>query len=158
MVAETDELAHLLRALGDPARLRVIELLSEAPRRAGELAHDVGAGDVRQRLANDGIAPGEVAGLGMSMPGGLTLSTGVLVMYADEESFTLMTPQGHMFVGDGYRNNRVVHFDADGRYVSSGGHLGSGPGQFSLPHAIALWVPTLGINFGVPMMDSGRAA
>jgi len=46
-----------------------------------------------------GIAPGEVAALNMSMPGGLKLSTGVLVMYADEESFTLMTPQGHMFAG-----------------------------------------------------------
>ena len=33
------------------------------------------------------------------MPGGLKLSTGVLVLYADEESFTLMTPQGHMFAG-----------------------------------------------------------
>ena len=31
-----------------------------------------------------GIAPGEVAALNMSMPGGLKLSTGVLVMYADE--------------------------------------------------------------------------
>jgi hypothetical protein len=46
-----------------------------------------------------GIAPGEVAALKLSMPGGLRLSTGVLVMYADEESFTLMTPQGHMFAG-----------------------------------------------------------
>jgi hypothetical protein len=46
-----------------------------------------------------GIAPGEVAALDLSMPGGLRLSTGVLVMYADEESFTLMTPQGHMFAG-----------------------------------------------------------
>jgi hypothetical protein len=46
-----------------------------------------------------GIAPGEVAALALSMPGGLKLSTGVLVMYADEESFTLMTPQGHMFAG-----------------------------------------------------------
>ena len=33
------------------------------------------------------------------MPGGMKLSTGVLVMYADDESFTLMTPQGHMFAG-----------------------------------------------------------
>ena len=33
------------------------------------------------------------------MPGGLKLSTGVLVLYADEESFTLMTPEGHMFAG-----------------------------------------------------------
>ena len=46
-----------------------------------------------------GIAPGEVAALKLSMPGGLRLSTGVLVLYADEESFTLMTPQGHMFAG-----------------------------------------------------------
>jgi hypothetical protein len=46
-----------------------------------------------------GIEPGEVAALNLSMPGRLKLSTGVLVMYADEESFTLMTPQGHMFAG-----------------------------------------------------------
>lgn len=48
-----------------------------------------------------GIAPGEVAvlNLNMMMPGGTKLSTGVLVLYADEESFTLMTPQGHIFSG-----------------------------------------------------------
>ena len=46
-----------------------------------------------------GIQPGEVAVIDLSMPGHLKLSTGVLVMYADEESFTLMTPQGHMFAG-----------------------------------------------------------
>lgn len=46
-----------------------------------------------------GIAPGDVALLNLKMPGGLKLSTGVLVMYADEESFTLMTPEGHMFAG-----------------------------------------------------------
>lgn len=45
-----------------------------------------------------GIAPGEVAMLTVR-PGGMPLSTGVLVLYADEESFTLMTPQGHMFAG-----------------------------------------------------------
>ena len=46
-----------------------------------------------------GIAPGEVAVLNLSMPGKLKLSTGVMVMYADDESFTFMTPQGHMFSG-----------------------------------------------------------
>jgi len=46
-----------------------------------------------------GIEPGEVALIGMSLPGKMTLSTGVMVLYADEESFTLMTPQGHMFAG-----------------------------------------------------------
>ena len=46
-----------------------------------------------------GIAPGEVAILNLSMPVGMRLSTGVMVLYADDESFTLMTPQGHMFAG-----------------------------------------------------------
>jgi hypothetical protein len=46
-----------------------------------------------------GIAPGDVAVLSLAMPGGMKLSTGVLVLYADEESFTLMTPEGHMLAG-----------------------------------------------------------
>jgi hypothetical protein len=46
-----------------------------------------------------GIAPGEVALLNMTLPGRMKLSTGVMVLYADEESFTLMTPEGHMFAG-----------------------------------------------------------
>ncbi len=46
-----------------------------------------------------GIAPGEVALLNLTMPGRMKLSTGVLVLYADEESFTLMTPEGHMLAG-----------------------------------------------------------
>jgi hypothetical protein len=46
-----------------------------------------------------GIAPGEVAVLNVSLPGKMKLSTGVMVVYADEESFTLMTPEGHMFAG-----------------------------------------------------------
>jgi len=46
-----------------------------------------------------GINPGEIALIEASVGGGLKLSTGVMVMYADDESFTLMTPQGHMFAG-----------------------------------------------------------
>ena len=46
-----------------------------------------------------GIAPGEVALLSLAMPGGVPLSTGMLVLYADDVSFTMMTPQGHMESG-----------------------------------------------------------
>jgi hypothetical protein len=46
-----------------------------------------------------GIEPGDVALLNMTLPGKMKLSTGVMVLYADDESFTLMTPQGHMFAG-----------------------------------------------------------
>jgi hypothetical protein len=44
-----------------------------------------------------GIAPGEVALLEISpLPGApVRLSTGVMVIYADDESFTFMTPEGH---------------------------------------------------------------
>jgi hypothetical protein len=43
------------------------------------------------------LAPGEVAVLNLAMPGRQMLSTGVMVIYADPESFTFMTPEGHMF-------------------------------------------------------------
>jgi hypothetical protein len=46
-----------------------------------------------------GINPGDVALLDLSIGGGVKLSTGVFVLYADAESFTLMTPQGHQFAG-----------------------------------------------------------
>jgi len=54
-------------------------------------------------LPRVGIQPGEVGLINFVIPGntpvGLPLSTGVLVIYADEESFTFMNPQGHMFAG-----------------------------------------------------------
>jgi hypothetical protein len=56
--------------------------------------------------STDKIAPGEVAVLNLAGPGGMTgpggaplISTGIIVMYADDESFSFMMPQGHMFAG-----------------------------------------------------------
>ena len=46
-----------------------------------------------------GIAPGEVALINMDVPGGLKLSTGVMVLYSDEEQFSFITPEGHMLAG-----------------------------------------------------------
>jgi len=42
----------------------------------------------------NGIQPGEVVAIDSSTPGG-PVSTGVMVLYADEQSFTFITPQGH---------------------------------------------------------------
>ncbi|MGA8115880.1 MAG: metalloregulator ArsR/SmtB family transcription factor [Actinocatenispora sp.] len=42
MAIDDGEVATVLRALADPARLRVVALLSQAPRRAGELADTLG--------------------------------------------------------------------------------------------------------------------
>lgn len=46
-----------------------------------------------------GITPGEVALINADGPARMTLSTGVMVIYADDESFTFMTPEGHVFAG-----------------------------------------------------------
>ncbi len=46
-----------------------------------------------------GIKPGEAAVLNLAGPGGMPLSTGIVVIYADEESFSFMTPEGHTFAG-----------------------------------------------------------
>jgi len=45
-----------------------------------------------------GIAAGEIVLIDSSTPGGI-VSTGVLVLYSDDSSFTLMTPQGHPEAG-----------------------------------------------------------
>jgi DNA-binding beta-propeller fold protein YncE len=49
-----------------------------------------------------------------------------------------ITPSGDVFISDGYGNARVVHFDKGGKFVKEWGELGSKPGQFSIPHAIAV--------------------
>jgi DNA-binding beta-propeller fold protein YncE len=47
-------------------------------------------------------------------------------------------PDGTFFVSDGYDNARVVKFDRTGKYLTSWGTKGSGPGQFDVPHCIAV--------------------
>jgi hypothetical protein len=47
-------------------------------------------------------------------------------------------PNGDLYVTDGYRNARVHRFAPDGRLKVSWGEPGHGPGQFHLPHSIAI--------------------
>jgi peptidylamidoglycolate lyase len=61
---------------------------------------------------------------------------------ADQTHFNLPTdvaplPDGSFYASDGYRNTRVVKFDAAGRYQFEWGGKGTEPGQFNLPHGIA---------------------
>lgn len=49
-----------------------------------------------------------------------------------------VTRAGEIFVADGYGNNRIVHFDKNGRFVKAWGKLGVKPGEFSLPHSLAI--------------------
>jgi len=49
-----------------------------------------------------------------------------------------ISPTGDLFVSDGYGNNRIVHFDAKGRFIKQWGTKGVKPGQFNIPHAIEM--------------------
>jgi DNA-binding beta-propeller fold protein YncE len=49
-----------------------------------------------------------------------------------------LSPQGEIYISDGYGNARIHRYSADGRLISSWGKPGSGPGQFHLPHGIAV--------------------
>lgn len=45
---------------------------------------------------------------------------------------------GNTYISDGYVNSRVAKVDKNGDWIKSWGEPGSGPGQFSTPHSIAL--------------------
>lgn len=47
-------------------------------------------------------------------------------------------PNGDFYVADGYQNARVMKFDRNGRFLFEWGKAGTGPGEFHLPHAIAV--------------------
>ena len=49
-----------------------------------------------------------------------------------------LAPNGHLYIADGYGNARVHVFSATGELLFSWGEPGNGPGQFYLPHAIAV--------------------
>jgi sugar lactone lactonase YvrE len=54
-------------------------------------------------------------------------------------SDVVMAPNGNLFVSDGEGGNtRVVKFTADGKFIKTWGTKGSGPGQMSGPHCVAM--------------------
>jgi sugar lactone lactonase YvrE len=59
----------------------------------------------------------------------------------DQPTDVVVSPAGDIFVTDSHRNgrnNRVVRFTKDGTFVSEFGRKGSGRGEFSEPHTIAM--------------------
>ena len=60
----------------------------------------------------------------------------------------IVAKNGDIFVSEGHGggNNRVIKFDKNGKFIKEWGKLGTGPGEFDQPHALAwdskglLWV------------------
>ena len=59
----------------------------------------------------------------------------------DQPTDVVVAPNGDVFVTDSHRNgknNRVVKFTADGKFVKEWGRKGNGAGELSEPHTIAI--------------------
>jgi len=56
-------------------------------------------------------------------------------------SDVVVAPNGDIFVADGHgekTNDRIVKFSKDGKFIKAWGKHGSAPGEFDVPHTIAL--------------------
>jgi sugar lactone lactonase YvrE len=56
-------------------------------------------------------------------------------------SDVLVAPSGDIFIADGHgenTNDRIVKFSKDGKFLAAFGHHGAGPGEFNVPHSLAM--------------------
>ncbi len=62
---------------------------------------------------------------------------------SDQQTFNRPTDiafaaNGDVYVSDGYANSRIVKFSKDGKYLMEWGKAGRGPGEFQVPHGVAV--------------------
>lgn len=89
-------------------------------------------GDLQGTLGTPGVASD--TGVGDSLPRVVTHAGPPFNLPTN----TAAGPDNTLFVSDGYGNARVHHFTHDGQLLKSWGEPGSGPGEFHLPHGIAV--------------------
>ncbi|MBI3944051.1 MAG: hypothetical protein HY326_13630 [Chloroflexi bacterium] len=53
-------------------------------------------------------------------------------------TWAVQAPWGDIYVTDGYGQNRMHRFSADGTLLRSWGETGAGPGQFDIPHSLRI--------------------
>jgi sugar lactone lactonase YvrE len=63
-----------------------------------------------------------------------------------------VSPEGTLYVTDGYGNARVHKFAPDGRLLLSWGEPGNGPGEFVIPHSVC--VDNAGLVYVADRMNS----
>jgi sugar lactone lactonase YvrE len=83
-----------------------------------------------------GRRPEPTDGLAAAPPAGPAANPGKYVF--DRPTDVGWDPAGNIFVSDGYGNSRVVKYDKNGRFIATVGSKGSEPGQFNLPHTLAV--------------------
>ena len=109
---------------------------------AGGAARGTGAPPVPAR-ANPAATKGHQV-FKFSPDGKVLLTLGKLGGAAAPDYFyqpndVITAPNGDIFVSEGHGggNNRVLKFDKTGKFIKEWGKLGTGPGEFDQPHALA---------------------
>ncbi len=54
----------------------------------------------------------------------------------NQPTHTALSPQGDIYVSDGYGNACIHKYSREGRHLTTWGRAGRGPGEFSIPHNI----------------------
>ena len=68
-------------------------------------------------------------------------SPGMVQTSSNSPSAVLVAPNGDIFVADGHGGNtnaRIVKFSPEGKFIKSWGRKGSAPGEFDIPHTLAM--------------------
>ena len=95
-----------------------------------------------KRLSHDGRSLSTLGKSGAySNTGAITIDYGTIARAGPPFNYPTnlaVAPSGELCVTDGYGNARVHRFSPEGRLLDSWGEPGTGPGQFQLPHGIAI--------------------
>ena len=72
----------------------------------------------------------------------LTIGTeripGVDATHFNKPADLAFASDGSFYVADGYGNNRIAKFSREGKFLFDWGKKGQGPGEFDLPHSVAV--------------------